>query len=153
MNIHIPNKILPISILSVLLLLSCSSNYIINQNDSKNNIKVINFLGDKYKTQITLNDSSKFFANYIEIKNDSLFTVGTKSRTISLGNISTIKLKDTGDGFADGIFLGIPISIVSTIAIINLTSNPFSAIIFPISFIGTIITTMTQGHNKTFEFK
>ena len=139
--------------LSFSILLSCSSIYVIDQNDSNNNIAVINLLGSKYKSLVKLTDGTEFYSKSIQIRNDSLFTSEDLGKAIPLDIISTIKLKDTWDGFADGIFLGMPIGIATLVISINLDLG-FTSLLTTIgSYLVAIIVTMTKGHNKTFVFE
>ena len=141
----------------MILLSGCSSTYFVGE-DPQNYIKRINYLGSIYSSTIELTDRTQFYADSLLIENDTLFIKGDELKSVSIENVSSIKLRDVARGFFDGLWSGLGISLVS-LGILARGSGDMAGAGYGILIIGgtvigasIIIHTLSSG-NKTFLFK
>ncbi|MBU0476196.1 MAG: hypothetical protein KKF62_18775 [Bacteroidetes bacterium] len=134
----------------VFLVSGCSSVYLIEDDNSNSNIEILNMLGTRYNSTTQLKDSTIFSSDSIHIKSDSLYS--NSFNTISIRELHSIELVDRIDGFADGIFIGIPIAIGATLTGFYLGLGWDAYIAGEFYYLASIIVGVIIGHNKVFLF-
>lgn len=128
----------------------CSSLYLIEDDNSNENIKILNMLGTRYSSIIRLKDNTFFNSDSIHIKSDSLYS--KSNNTIAISELHSIELVDRIDGLADGLMFGVPIAIGVTLTSFYLGLGWDAYIAGEISYLVSVIVGVISGHNKVFLF-
>ena len=102
-------KSILIILIAASFLLGCSTvSYVGNSKEAKTDYTLINNLGEKYYSQITLLDQKIILCEYLKVENDSLYYGDFESRltSISLSKINKVKIKDGNTIYGRGCLLG-----------------------------------------------
>jgi hypothetical protein len=139
----------------------CSSTYYVQQNDPENNIAKINNLSKAYTPLVKLVDGTEFSPDALKIKDDSLFVLTSGYEIFPLNMVSSIELRDVARGIFDGVFMGIPVAILTGVIISSSAADKGSAgdmsglaIVFysGIAYAVTVAVNTFFSGNKTFVF-
>ncbi len=133
------------SILIILIFASfltgCSTvSYVGNSNETKKDYTLINNLGEKYYSQITLLNQEVILCEYLHVENDSLYYGDFESSltSIPLSNINKVKIKDGNTDYGSGCLVGFGTGLLAYLVAALATNGRFqSPNRFPI-FVGIL---------------
>jgi hypothetical protein len=133
---------------------SCSSTYYVQQNDTENNIDKINNLSKTYTPLVKLVDGTEFSTDALKIKDDSLFVLTSGYEIFPLDIVSSIELRDVSRGFFDGVFMGIPVAVLTGViaASDDEMNGTFALAIMGLTYAVTVAVNTFFSGNKTFVF-
>ncbi len=100
-------------------LTGCSTiNYVGNPKEAKKDYSLINNLGEKYYSQITLLDQEIILCEYLHVENDSLYygDFGSRLTSIALSKINKVKIKDGNTNYGSGCLLGFGTGLIAYLA-------------------------------------
>ncbi|NOH00253.1 MAG: hypothetical protein HND52_20000 [Ignavibacteriae bacterium] len=148
-------------VLSGLIFNSCSSTYYVQQNDPENNIEKINNLSRTYSPLVKFVDGTEIYPSSLNIKNDSLYVLTNGYETFPLEMVSSISLRDAARGFFDGVFMGIPVAILTCVIFASATdkgsAGDFRGLVIllysGVAYAVTVAVNTIFGGNKTFVFE
>jgi hypothetical protein len=142
-------------VLCGLIFSACSSTYYVQQNDAENNIAKINNLSKAYTPLVKLVDGTEFYPNALKIKDDSLFVLTSGYEIFPLDMVSSIELRDVTRGFFDGLFMGIPVAVLTGViaASDDDMTGTFVLPIIGLAYAVTVAANTFFSGNKTFVFK
>ena len=142
-------------VLCGLIFSGCSSTYYVQQSDPENNIAKINNLSKAYTPLVKLVDGTEFYPNALKIKDDSLFVLTSEYESFPLEMVSSISLRDLTRGFFDGVFMGIPVAILTGViaASDDEMNGTFALAIMGLTYAITVAANTFFSGNKTFVFE
>ena len=112
-------KSLVLILIFAILSVSCSTiNFATQQDIAKRDYSMFNYLGSKHNSKIFLLNGEEIAAEYVFVKNDSLYYVAVlDTLSVPLTTIERVEISQLGKNIAYGLIVGVLSFIVSSVAL------------------------------------